>query len=62
MKKYLKYILLAAITLGFAACVEEEWTPGEADFIDCHGLFFPQEQAKDYTSSRLMRLRQWYSQ
>ena len=49
MKKYLKYILLAAITLGFAACVEEEWTPGEADFIDCHGLFFPQEQAKDYT-------------
>lgn len=49
MKKYLKYILLAAITFGFAACVEEEWTPGEFDVFDCHGLFFPQEQAKDYT-------------
>ena len=51
MKKYLKYILLAAITLGSAACVEEEWTPGELDYIDCHGLFFPQEQAQDYILS-----------
>lgn len=51
MKKYLKYILLAAITFGFVACVEEEWKPGEADYIDCHGLFFPQEQAKDYILS-----------
>ena len=48
MKKYLKYILLAAITLGAAACVEEEWTPGEMDNLDCHGLYFPQEQARDY--------------
>ena len=48
MKKYLKYILFAAISFGFAACVEEEWTPGERDLIDCHGLFFPQEQAQDY--------------
>ena len=48
MKKYLKYILLAAITLGAAACEEEVWTPGEADNLDCHGLFFPQEQARDY--------------
>lgn len=48
MKKYLKYILFAAITFGAAACVEEEWTPGERDYIDCHGLFFPQEQAQDY--------------
>ena len=48
MKKYLKYILFAAITLGAAACEEEVWTPGEVDNLDCHGLFFPQEQARDY--------------
>lgn len=51
MKRYLKYILMAALTLGFAACQEEEWTPGELDYIDCQGLFFPQEQAKDYVIS-----------
>ncbi len=51
MKRYLKYILMAALTLGFAACQEEEWTAGERDFIDCHGLFFPQEQARDYVLS-----------
>ena len=49
MKKYLKYILLAAITLGSAACVEEEWKPGELDLYGCHELFFPQEQAGDFT-------------
>lgn len=49
MKKYLKYILLAAITFGFAACVEEEWKPGELDLYGCHEVFFPQDQAKDFT-------------
>ena len=48
MKRYLRYILIAAMAFGFAACQEEEWTPGERDYIDCQGLFFPQEQAKDY--------------
>lgn len=51
MKRYLTYILMAAAAFGFVACQEEEWTPGERDYIDCHGLFFPQEQAKDYVLS-----------
>jgi len=51
MKRYLRYILMAALTLGFAACQEEEWAPGERDFIDCQGIFFPQEQATDYVLS-----------
>lgn len=51
MKRYLRYILMAAVTLGSAACQEEEWTPGERDYIDCQGLFFPQELAQDYVLS-----------
>lgn len=51
MKRYLRYILIAAVAFGFAACQEEEWTPGERDYIDCQGLFFPQDQAKDYVLS-----------
>lgn len=46
--KFLKYILVAVLPLAFTACVEEQYTPGEADRWDCQGLFFPQDQTKDY--------------
>lgn len=48
MKTIFKYILAAAMTLSFAACQEEPFSPGEPDLLDCQGLFFPQEQAKAY--------------
>ena len=48
MKTIFKYILAAAMTLSFAACQEEPYSPGEPDLMDCQGLFFPQEQAKAY--------------
>ncbi len=49
MKTIFKYILAAALTFSFAACQEKEpYAPGEPDLLDCHGLFFPQEQAKSY--------------
>lgn len=46
--KYLKYILMAAVSLTFAACQEEPYSQGEPDSLFCQGLFFPQEQAEDY--------------
>ena len=48
---FFKYILVAALTLSFVACEEEPWGPGEQDLLDCHGLFFPQEQALDYEAT-----------
>lgn len=49
--KFFKYILVAALALAFAACQEEPYAPGDPDLLDCHGLFFPQEQARDYEVS-----------
>lgn len=46
--KYLKYILMAAVSLTFAACQEEPYSQGEPDSLFCQGLFFPQEQAEDF--------------
>lgn len=51
MKTLFKYILAAVMTLSFAACQEEIYGPGEPDLLDCHGLFFPQEQARDYEAA-----------
>ena len=48
MKTLFKYILAAALVLSFAACQEEPYAPGEPDPLDCHGIFFPQEQAMAY--------------
>lgn len=48
MKRFLRYILAAAVVMGFAACQHEEWAPGETDLVGCHGVFFSQQQAKDY--------------
>ena len=49
--KFLKYILVAVLPLAFTACVEEEYTPGDADRWDCQGLFFPQDQKTDHVIS-----------
>ena len=47
--KYLKYILVAVVSLTFAACQEEPYSQGEPDSLFCQGLFFPQDQAGDIT-------------
>lgn len=47
--KLFRYILIAAFAVTFAACQEDLYSPGEKDRLDCQGLFFPQEQAQDYT-------------
>lgn len=47
--KLFRYILIAAFAMTFAACQEDLYSPGEKDRLDCQGLFFPQEQAQDYT-------------
>lgn len=47
----LKYVLAGAFILSLASCQEEPYSPGEPDLLDCHGLFFPQEQAKAYELS-----------
>ena len=49
--KFLKYILVAVLPLAFTACVEEEYTPGDPDRWDCHGVFFPQNQTTDFVIS-----------
>ncbi len=49
--KYLRYILPAVMLMAFASCQEEIYQPGEADLLDCQGLYFPQEQAVHYELS-----------
>lgn len=49
--KYLNYLLSAVLVLCLASCQEEPYAPGEADRLDCQGLFFPQEQAAHYELS-----------
>lgn len=49
--KYLRYILPAFMLMAFASCQEEVYAPGEADLLDCQGLYFPQEQAVHYELS-----------
>lgn len=49
--KYLRYILPAFVLMAFASCQEEVYQPGEADLLDCQGLYFPQEQATHYELS-----------
>lgn len=49
--KFLKYILVAVLPLAFTACVEENFTPGDPDRWDCHGVFFPQDQITDFVIS-----------
>ena len=49
--KYLRYILPAFMLMAFASCQEEIYAPGEADLLDCQGLYFPQEQAVHYELS-----------
>ena len=46
--KYLRYILIAVISLAFASCVQEQFTPGAPDLEDCQGFYFPQTGAGDY--------------
>ena len=49
MKTLLKYIPIVMMLFSIASCQEgEPYSPGEKDLLDCHGLFFPQEQAKAY--------------
>lgn len=49
MKTLLKYIPIVVMLFSMASCQEgEPYSPGEHDLLDCHGLFFPQEQAKAY--------------
>ena len=46
-----KYFLAIAAVFCLASCQEEPYAPGEPDLLDCHGLFFPQQQAGDYEVS-----------
>ena len=46
--KYLRYIIIAVISLAFASCVEEQYAPGEPDLDNCQGFYFPQDGAGDY--------------
>jgi hypothetical protein len=46
-----KYFLTLAAVLCFASCQEEPYSPGTPDDMDCHGVFFPQTQAKAYELS-----------
>ena len=49
--KYLNYFLSAVMVLCLVSCQEEPYAPGEAERLDCQGLFFPQEQATHYELS-----------
>ena len=49
--KYLRYILPAFMLMAFASCQEEVYAPGEADLLECQGLYFPQDQAVHYELS-----------
>ena len=51
MKRFLKYIIPAVLLVGFTACQEEVWNPGEQDSIFCQGVYFPQNQTTDIVFS-----------
>ena len=51
MKRFLKYIIPAVLLVGFTACQEEVWNPGEQDSIFCQGVYFPQNQTTDVVFS-----------
>ena len=43
--KYLSYMLMAALPLSLASCVDEpEYTPGEPDLENCYGVYFPEQE------------------
>ena len=45
LMKYLKYIVFAATLVVAASCQEEPYSPGEPDSLDCHGFYFPVQEA-----------------
>ena len=51
MKRILKYIIPTILLVGFTACQEEVWNPGEQDSIFCQGVYFPQNQKTDVVFS-----------